>query len=170
LHCFKSLQIQFSKSNNEKEWNEVMTKTVLIFALLSLLAGVSIAAENAMPSQEKLYELQEKCSKNADDFVIKKKKEIAFSDYDCYYSAHYNKKLNKCFVNMRIHESSDDQSSMTGYYLYDVDEDILLDMCGYFSPSTEDISTIPEIYKLMIQDNIKTLKSYNERIKPYMTK
>jgi len=146
-----------------------MSKTVLIFVMLSLIAGLSIAAENTIPSQEELYELQEECSKKADDFVIKKKREIACSDYECYYSTHYNKKLNKCIVNIRIHMFSDDHGSMTGYYLYDVNENILLDMYGYFSPSREDISRIPEIYKKIIQENLKALRSFNERIKPYMT-
>jgi hypothetical protein len=146
-----------------------MSKTALIFVMLFLIARVPIAAENTMTSQEGLYELQEKCSKKADDFVVKKKGEIAFSDYDCYYSAHYNKKLNKCFVNIRIHKPGDGHGSMTGYYLYDVNENILVDMYGYFSPSKEDIGRIPEICEKIIQDNVKALKSFTVRIKPYMS-
>jgi uncharacterized membrane protein YhiD involved in acid resistance len=77
----------------------MMKKTLLSILLIFIISIVGCNSqqtptkEKSSISQKELYDLQEKCRKQSEDWVEKKYKGKKYS-----YNNHYNNKLNKCFI------------------------------------------------------------------------
>lgn len=89
-----------------------MRNTILSISIIFLLSGIAIAS-----TQKENFELQEKCSSDAERFF---NKNYSNGQGD-FYSCHYNQKLNKCFVYIK---SLLNASGYTGntFELYDANE------------------------------------------------
>ena len=77
-----------------------MKKVILLIGLLLFtinnLYGIEPDGNRALKSSTKEeYELQERCSKRAEELF---RKEFSNETVSNYYTNHYNRKLNKCFI------------------------------------------------------------------------
>jgi hypothetical protein len=125
-----------------------VTKAALIIVAFSLMAGVVIADENTQPSRKELYELQEKCSKKADEFV---KKQGGYQGFFVEYDSHYNVEQSTCFVYIR--RSKIIASGFINIYsLYDVNENRQYDTLTFYTDTPA-----------------KEIQEFKRRIRPYMT-
>ena len=95
-----------------------MKRTFFLFIVIIFIVSL-VGCNNQTPTKEKssisqkeLYDLQEKCRKQSEDWVEKKYKGKKYS-----YNNHYNNKLNKCFI--LVFEK---QESISGQNLYDVND------------------------------------------------
>jgi len=125
-----------------------MSKAALIIAVLSLMAGIVIADENAKPSQKELYELKEKCKSKADEFV---RKQEGYQGFFVEYDSHYNVEQSACFVYIRRSKIIAN-GYINVYSLYDVDEKRQYDTLTFYSSTPE-----------------KEIQEFKGRIRPYMT-
>jgi hypothetical protein len=112
------------------------------------MAGVVIADENTQPSRKELYELQEKCSKKADEFV---KKQGGYQGFFVEHDSHYNVEQSTCFVYIR--RSKIIASGFINIYsLYDVNENRQYDTLTFYTDTPA-----------------KEIQEFKRRIRPYMT-
>ena len=131
---------------------------ILIFSLL-LIGGNSYAG-----SIKENYELQERCGKSSAEFF----KKMYGTGYDIKnlthsYTSHYNKKLNKCFIEIvSIGEDEGGQQVSLMMELYDVHENNPYAIF-YKSPEKMNCSLyVPNIMKCNSQEQ------WNRLIKPFM--
>jgi hypothetical protein len=137
-----------------------MLKNILIiFSAIFVIVGYSYAG-----SIKEYYELQERCGKSSADFF----KKMYGTGYDIKdmvhsYTSHYNKKLNKCFIEIVsiVNDESGQQVSLM-MELYDVHEN---ELYAIFYKSSEKMNCslyIPQPMKCNSQER------WNYLVKPFM--
>jgi hypothetical protein len=96
---------------------------VLVFMVSVYNSSSALAKDAGGKTTKEIYELQEQCGKSSAEFFSKKHGIIGFSNP--FYKNHYNRKLNKCFI--QIWYPADDQDSKVpvgNIELWDVQENM----------------------------------------------
>jgi hypothetical protein len=86
--------LEWIKDTQEKKGAEEM-KRILLIALFFIGIIFSLFANSCTAQIKEEYELQERCGKRAEEVF---RKEYGHETISNYYTNHYNRKLNKCFI------------------------------------------------------------------------
>lgn len=82
-------------------------KTAATFGVFALI-GLSLPGSSFAQPIKQDYELQERCAKRAEEFFDRKyggeSHKTDHGSLQRFYSNHYNRKLNKCFIEMNLTE------------------------------------------------------------------
>ncbi len=113
---------------------KILAVICIVMCFFSATCAVYAQDSTKKKSIKEIYELQELCSKTANEFFKKmygSGRDVSGTHQD--YENHYNKKLNKCFI--RIYFETD-PANMFMISLYDVQENQLH---AFYSESKDEI-------------------------------
>ncbi|MHB8138002.1 MAG: hypothetical protein ACYDGO_06380 [Smithellaceae bacterium] len=127
-----------------------MKRTLFLSILIVLFTISFVGCDNKLSTKE-LYNLQEKCGKQSEEWYGNKDKPLS-------YQSHYNKKLNKCFILVSVNTDSDYQGEM----LFDVNEN--KEYGTYVRGKKSDTIDLCDV----LEKECKSFEEWKSLIKPYM--